>query len=96
MNWTSGIFWTEQLKIFLCFFWQRRWQNPWVLKGEKKEFCTDNFKFEIHIQYPNRLAKLGVGYMSLEIIELGPGYSTNLGVIRVHIVFKAMKLGEIL
>lgn len=34
--------------------------------------------------------------MSLEIIELGPGYSTNLGVIRLHIVFKAMKLGEIL
>ena len=34
--------------------------------------------------------------MSLEIIELGPGYNTNLGVIRVHIVFKALKLGEIL
>lgn len=92
MSWTSGIFWIE-LKIFLCFFSDEEDDR---IKGRIKEFCTDNFKFEIHIQYPNSLAKLGVGYMSLEIIELGPGYSTNLGVIRVHIVFKAMKLGEIL
>ena len=41
--------------------------EPMDLKGGKKEFCTD--KFEIHIQYTNRLAKLGVGYMSLEIKE---------------------------
>ena len=46
------------------------------------ELCTNYFKFDTHIRYPTRLAKLGVEFYESGNKKIGTRCNTNAGVIR--------------